>query len=195
MKRKSIQGICLVFLLVIGATATQVGATVLTVGINGRGNYTSIQEAVNNAQNGDTIVVSPGTYVENVNVNKELSIISSTDLSNDRVNRTYVIGTVPANNVFNIRSSNVTISGFNILGSSSGVDTYEEVGIYLEGVQNCSLHNNTMVLNNIGIGLNNSQRNYIYNNLMAFGSIGALLTGSNENSLSENMVITNSEGI
>jgi len=195
MKRQNIQNICIVFLIVLGTTAAQANAAVLNVGINGKGNYTSIQEAVNNAQNGDTIIVSPGTYVENVNVSKELAIISSTDLSGDRMNRTYVIGTASANDVFNIRSNNVTISGFHILGSFSGMDTYEEVGIYLEGVQNCSLNNNTMVLNDVGIGLNNSQRNYLYNNLIAFGSTGILLTGSNENRLSENKVVANSEGI
>lgn len=195
MKRQIIQNIYIVFLIVLGATAAQANAAVLTVGINGKGNYTSIQEAVNNAQNGDTIVVSPGTYVENVNVSKELAIISSTDLSGDRMNRTYVIGTVSANDVFNIGSNNVTISGFHILGSFSGMDKYEEIGIYLEGVQNCSLRNNTMVLNDVGIDLNNSQRNYLYNNLIAFGSTGILLTGSNENRLSENKVVTNSEGI
>jgi nitrous oxidase accessory protein len=70
MKRQIIQNICIVFLIVLGVTAAQASAAVLTVGINGKGNYTSIQEAVNNAQNGDTIVVSPGKYVENVNVNK-----------------------------------------------------------------------------------------------------------------------------
>lgn len=195
MKRQVIRNICVVFLIVLGATAAQANAAVLTVGIDGKGNYTSIQEAVNNAQSGDTIVVSPGTYVENVNVNKELAIISSTDLSGDRMNRTYVIGTTSANDVFNIRSNNVTISGFHILGSFSGMDTYKEVGIYLEGVQNCSLHNNTMVLNDVGIGLNSSQRNYLYNNLIAFGSTGILLTGSNENRLSEDKVVANSEGI
>lgn len=52
MKRKSIQNICIIFLLVLGATATQVSAAVLTVGVKGGENYTSIQEAVNNSQIG-----------------------------------------------------------------------------------------------------------------------------------------------
>jgi len=195
MKGRSIQTICVIFLLILGATATQVSAAISTVGSNGEGNYTSIQEAVNNAQNGDTILVSPGVYRENVNVNKEVAILSSADLSGDRINRTYVIGAVPTNDVFTIRSGNVTISGFHIIGGPSGMDTYKEVGIYLEGVQNCSLINNTMVLNDAGIGLNNSQRNFLYNNLIGLGSIGILLTGSSENRLSNNEIVTNSEGI
>ena len=195
MKGKSIQSICIVLLLVLGAAVTQAGAAVFTVGNSGEGNYTSIQEAVNNAQNGDTILVSPGAYRENVNVNKELAIISSTDLSGDVMNRTYVIGAVPTNDVFNIRSSNVTISGFHILGGPSGMDTYQEAGLYLEGVQNCLLSNNTLILNDAGIVLNNSQRNLLDNNLIGFGTSGIRLTGSNDNSLSENEILTTSEGV
>jgi len=195
MKGKSIQSICIVLLFVLGATATQAGAAVLTVGINGEGNYTSIQEAVNNAQNGDTIVVSPGIYRENVNVNKEIAIISNTDVSGDRTNRTYVIGAVPANDVFSIKSNNVRITGFHIVGGPSGMDMYQEVGLYLEGAQNCSLNNNTLILNDVGIDLNNSQGNFLDNNQICLGSTGIVLSRSNENKLSNNVVVTNDEGI
>jgi len=195
MKGKSIQNICTIFLLVLGATITQAGAAVLTVGINGGENYSSIQEAVNNAQNGDTIVVSPGIYIENVNVNKEIAIISKTDVSGDMTNRTYVIGVVPANDVFSIKSNNVRITGFHILGGPSGIDDYQEVGLYLEGVQNCSLSNNTLMLNDAGIGLNNSHRNLLDNNHIWLGSTGIVLSNSNENKLSNNLVETNDEGI
>lgn len=195
MKGKSIQNICIVFLLVLGATITQAGAAVLTVGSNGGENYSSIQEAVNNTQNGDTVVVSPGIYIENVNVNKEIAIISKTDVSGDITNRTYVIGAVPGNDVFSIKSNNVRITGFHILGGPSGINAYQEVGLYLEGVQNCSLSNNTLMLNDAGIGLNNSHRNLLDNNYIYLGSTGIVLSRSNENKLSNNLVETNDEGI
>lgn len=195
MKRKSIQNICIIFLLVLGATATQASAAVLTVGVKGGENYTSIQEAVNNSQNGDTIVVSPGIYIENVNVDKEIAIISKTDVSGDRLNRTYVIGAVPTNDVFSINSNNVKITGFHIMGGPSGINAYQEVGLYLEGVQNCSLSNNTLMLNDVGIGLNNSQGNFLDNNRIGLGSTGIILSRSNENKLSNNLVETNDEGI
>ncbi|WP_292389342.1 right-handed parallel beta-helix repeat-containing protein [Methanosarcina sp. UBA5] len=195
MKGKSIQIICIIFLLVLGATVTQSGAAVLTVGINGGENYSFIQDAVNNAQNGDTIVVSPGIYIENINVNKEIAIISKTDVSGDMTNRTYVIGAVPANDVFSIKSNNVRITGFHILGGPSGIDAYQEVGLYLEGVQNCSLSNNTLMLNDVGIDLNNSHRNLLDNNQICLGSTGIVLSRSNENKLSNNLVETNDEGI
>ena len=103
------------------------------------------------------------------------------------MNRTYVIGTVPENDVFSIRSNNVKIAGFYIMGGPSGMNTYQEVGLYLEGVQNCSLNNNTLVLNDVGIGLNNSQGNFLDNNQICLGSTGIILSRSNENKLSNNM--------
>jgi len=195
MKGKPIQSICIALLLVLGVASTQADAAVFTVGSNGEGNYTSIQEAINNAQNGDTILVSPGVYRENVNVNKEISIISSTDLSGDMMNRTYVIGAIPAEDVFTIRSNNVTISGFYIAGGPSGMDMDREVGISLEGVQNCLISNNTLILNDIGIGLSNSYFNHLDNNLIGFGASGIYLTQSNENELSNNVATINNHGI
>src|SRR5690606_5390258 len=48
----------------IGAAATY------TVAADGTGNYATIQAAVDNANSGDTIIVSPGTYYENIIINK-----------------------------------------------------------------------------------------------------------------------------
>ncbi len=48
----------------------------LYVGGSGPGNYTKIQDAVDDARSGYTIIVFNGTYYENVIVNKELNIVS-----------------------------------------------------------------------------------------------------------------------
>ncbi len=194
MKGKSVQNICIIFLFMLGVTVTQAGATVITVNNNGGGNYSSIQEAVNNAHNGDTILVSPGIYKENVKVNKELAIFSHSTISGEQTERTYIVGAVPDVDVFSISSSNVTINGFHIAGGSSGEGRHE-VGLYLEGVQNCSLSNNTLVLNDIGIYLNNSQGNLLDNNKIGLGSSGIVLSNSNENVLSNNLVVANNQGI
>ncbi|WP_155396458.1 MULTISPECIES: hypothetical protein [Methanosarcina] len=53
-----------------------------------------IQEAVNNAHEGDRILVSPGAYRENIIVNRELTIFSHPMLSGSQNNRTYIIDTV-----------------------------------------------------------------------------------------------------
>lgn len=174
-------------------TVIQAGATIITVDINGEGNYSSLQEAINNAQNGDTILVGSGIYQENIKVNKKLTIISGSSLSGSQT-RTYIIGAVPEDNVFDIYSSNVTIDGFYISGGSLGTDV-QESGIYLEGVKNCSLNNNTLIQNNRGISFNGSQGNYVVSNLVSLGNYGISLVNSEENVISNNLVISNDRGI
>ncbi|NLN43471.1 MAG: hypothetical protein GX152_04620 [Methanosarcina sp.] len=102
MKGELVQAILILFLILLGTAITQAEAAVITVDSSAGGNYTSIQEAINNAQNGDTILVSPGVYRENAKVNKELTILSHSTFSGSQTNRTYVIGVVPTNGVFSI---------------------------------------------------------------------------------------------
>lgn len=194
MKRKPIQNIFFIFLVIFGATVTQAGAAVINVNGNGGGHYTTIQDAINNAQNGDVILVSQGIYQENVKIDKELTILSHSALSGNQTDHTYIIGTVPGKSIFDIYSSNVTIEGFYILGSPLGTDSHR-VGIYLEGVQNCSLINNTIILNYLGIALQDSQGSYLRGNLISLGSDGIALNHSENNILSNNLVITDTHGI
>ena len=48
----------------------------LYVGGSGNGNYTSIQSAINAANDGDVIIVLNGKYHENVSIDKEIAVIS-----------------------------------------------------------------------------------------------------------------------
>jgi hypothetical protein len=52
-------------------------ATITIVDINGAGQFTSIQLAINNANAGDTIQVWPGTYNEAININKNVVLQGS----------------------------------------------------------------------------------------------------------------------
>jgi parallel beta-helix repeat protein len=194
MGRKSIKNIFMLLLIIFGVTVTQANATVITVDNNGGGNYTAIQNAVNNAQNGDIILVSHGTYRENIKVDKELTIISHSALSGNQTDRTYIIGTVPGKGVIYINSSNVTIEGFYIAGRASGTD-FHRVGIYLDQVQNCYLINNTVLLNDLGIALNDSHGNYLRDNLISLGSYGIALNHSENNIILNNLVITDTRGM
>src|SRR3972149_4697333 len=50
----------------------EAGATALTVDDSGGADYTKIQDSIDNASSGDTILVNSGTYFENVNVTEPL---------------------------------------------------------------------------------------------------------------------------
>lgn len=194
MKGKSVQSICLILFIVLGMTIGQAGAATITVNSDGGENYTSIQEAVNNAQNGDTILVYPGAYKENVKVDKELVITANSSLTGDELNRTYVLGANPDNDIFLISSDNVTIEGFYISGGPSGTER-EQAGISLEGANNCSLVNNILILNDVGILLSGAQGNNLSKNLIGMGNGGISLLNSQENILSNNQLIAHKNGI
>lgn len=78
------------------------------------GNYTTIQDAVNNATSGETIIVYQETYTENVNViMADLSILSYSGNPDDTVVKHLDV----LSHDFKMNANNVTISGFNITGT------------------------------------------------------------------------------
>jgi len=200
MKRKLTQVILIIFLFIPWTVITQAEAAVVTVNNSGDnnsgdGNYALIQEAVNNAHDGDTVLVSPGVYRENIIVNRELTILSHPMLSGSQNNRTYIIGTASDKAIFTISSDNVTINGFHIAGDPFEKDMSQEIGLYLEGVRNCSLSNNTLIMTDQGIILKNSRGNHLNGNLVSLGNKGIVLDNSEENVLSNNWVVKNNQGI
>ncbi len=125
---------------------------------NGAGegaDFTSIQAAVDAAKNGDTIIVYSGIYIENVDVNKELTIISQSGNPEDTV----VQAASSSDHVFHVTADGVKISGFNITGAR---DTYY-AGICLGGVGYCLIENNTASENFYGICLESSSSNTLEN--------------------------------
>lgn len=70
-------------------------ATQIIVDINGSGQSTSIQVGINMANSGDTVLVMPGTYFENINYNgKSIVLASQYLLTNnpDFINQTIIDG-------------------------------------------------------------------------------------------------------
>jgi len=107
-------------------------------------NYPTIQQAVNNATIGDTIIVRDGTYTENVNVNKSVTILAENGS---------VLTIVQAVNshgyVFKVTADYVNISGFTVNGA-------DKAGFYLYDVDCCSISDNNVSDNSKGIHLYSS---------------------------------------
>ncbi|KAF5416245.1 MAG: Cell surface glycoprotein [Candidatus Methanogaster sp.] len=165
--------------------STIYGETVITVDDSGGANYTSIQDAVNNANGGATILVHTGTYMENVNVTKQLIIRSESG----NPDGTIVLAADPDNHVFHVMADNVTIGGFGVTGSNNH-------GIYLEEVEGCVVANNIVSNNRYGIGMENSDHNDLSGNTAnANEREGIILRHSRYNTLSNNNVFKNKVGI
>ena len=159
--------------------------------------YQTIQEAINAASPGDTIIVSSGLYAEEqINVNKSLSLLADGGVLVDGLNKGHV---------FYVTASHVTIQGFTVKNSKTDM-----WGIQLKNVQNCTLeqniirdcwkgvtltlsNNNTVIDNKLlstwmnGVYLYESSNNKITNNtLTGIGSV--LIRRSDNNTLSGNTV-------
>lgn len=163
-------------------------AATINVNADGSGTYTSIQEAVTNSADGDSILVGPGVYYENVVVDKKVSI-SSTDGSSS----TTVMGSSDSP-VFDIVADGVTISGFTISGAtddkmagisatsnsntfSENILTGNDYGILMTYSSENTLNDNDANGNTYGIYFDHSMQNTLTNNAMAentynFGAVG-----------------------
>ena len=147
-----------------------------------------IQDAIAYSSEGDTILVHPGKYTENVIVNKKLTIISSSEKTGDVI----LIAENSSNPVIHIVSDCVTINGLKITGSDDNGGS----GIYLKNADKCIIKNNTISDNSFaGIVLEYSVDNEITANNLSNDSQGIHLDHSVRNTLQENLFSNNKYGI
>ena len=154
--------------LILCATLTlPVSAANLTVGA--RGQYTTIQQAVDAAKPGDTVLVAPGTYTENVVINKPLTITGTPTVQAADSNK----------DVFLVTSPGVDIDGLTITGGASGVDIANVSscvitninasgnirGVYLAAATNSEVRNSNLSNNGYGVYCDYASSNTIANNV------------------------------
>jgi parallel beta-helix repeat protein len=125
MKKMIAFGIILMFLLMTVSSTNGINlekqsiepmsfGNTLYVGGNGTGNYSSIQDAINDSENGDTIYVydDSSPYFENIIVYKSITLRGENK-------ETTVIDGSDSEAVVNIASDNVILSGFTIRNHGS----------------------------------------------------------------------------
>jgi len=141
------------------STLTSNGKT-LYVGGTGPTNYTSIQDAVDNANDGDTIFVYNGTYYENLIINKTINLVG------EDKNTTIIDGSKKGNTI-HVISENSTITGFTITNGSLGENktsgNWFYAGIRLTGSNN-TINGNKIQDNTLGIFGKKVTNITIYNN-------------------------------
>lgn len=177
--------------------------------------YTSIQEAVDNAVPGDTIMIYQGIYSENVDIGKQVSIISESGNPDETV----IMAANISDHVFYVNFDNVTIEGLTIEGATNCNWDDRIAGIFLES-DNCTILNNKLtgnyegiilcnsnlnvlemnnVFNNIngnGISLDNSDQNILISNTISSNWwTGISLSSSDDNEVINNTLVSNLRGI
>jgi parallel beta-helix repeat protein len=187
----SIVSAFLMALVVVGcAIAVNAGAldsTVSSAVIYVPDDYATIQGAVDNATEGDTIIVRDGTYLENVKVNKRLTIRSE----NGPVNTIVVSPEGVNDHVLTVTADNVHINGLTVKNATGKNETgrYIYAGLYISA-HHCDITDNTAMSNAYGFFLSESSKNTLENNV-ASDQIGddIYLYYSDSNTISNNTVL------
>jgi len=147
--------------------------------------YSTIQEAINYANSGDTIFVREGTYFEHVVINKSVSLIGESTYST-------VIDGSGVGSVVRVIVGNVNISGFTVRGSGSQL--YDS-GIVVDHCNNVNISSNIITENQYGISLHSCSKIVISNNIIYSNTgYGIILYYSSENFIHHNTVMDNYDG-
>jgi nitrous oxidase accessory protein len=180
----------------------------LYVGGAGPNNYTRIQDAIDNATDGDMIYVFSGTYNENLRIDKTLLI------KGENENTTIINGNGTTTTIF-ICADTVQITDFTITNSlwiNTGIEIYNadhcrlthtiildcDCSIQLEAVNENTIDNNTIRgehSRKYGIELLHSGSNLIIRNDITNTSHPFYLEESTDNILSNNILTQNGYGI
>ena len=166
------------------------GGNILYVGGTGPNNYTKIQDAIDNASDGDTIFVYDGSspYYENIDIDKSISLIGENE-------DTTIIDGNKSGDVVKITAKGVTLSCFTI--QNSGEEQFD-FGVEIQSDCNKILRNsikNNGGLNDWicgGIFLINSSHNEIGNNLIySNGREGIHMDKADYNNIHNNTIHEN----
>jgi len=139
--------------------------------------YSTIQEAIDNAVEGDTVYVKKGVYLENPVVNKSISLVGE--------DRDSTVIDVTAG--LKVQSNNVTIAGFTIY------DGYDGISL---ATNYCNISGNKITNTTHGIivfGYENSISGNIFESIGLSSAIQ--LNFANRNLISGNYIVSCVEGI
>jgi parallel beta-helix repeat protein len=139
--------------------------------------WDTIQEGVDDASDGDTVIVYAGEYVENVNIYGQgrLTLIGE---GTDVVTVTAASASAD-DDVFEVFADYVDISGFTVTGATQSYGV--GAGICLFYAEHCNISNNNISNNSCGIYMEDTSNNTLRNNAISgngwnFGVFGKSLS-------------------
>ncbi len=158
------------------------------------GSFATIQAAINASNPGDEVSVQPGTYNEDVNVNKaDLKVIGAGAGS---VNIVGPIGG-PGTTV-QISASNVTVGGFTVTRAGNNTTDWNNPGLNSAGfaiqgqaITGAVIRDNVITGNRTGIDINNSNGHTVRNNVIDFNRTGLIYRNQTDSQTVVENFITN----
>ncbi len=198
-KKSGLLVICATILVLIFVGTAS--AMTWNVDDDGGADFSGIQEAINNASMGDTILVHSSVYYEHVYVNKSVTLkgigypvvaangsgsaitLNADGITLEGFNATNS-GSLWDGAGINVISSNNTITGNNVRNNSDGIS--------IDSASNNSITGNNVCNNEYSISLSDSNNNTITGNNVCNNSIGGILAdSSNNNSITGNTFVNN----
>jgi nitrous oxidase accessory protein len=147
-----------------------------TVDNNGSADFHTIQDAVNAASDGDTVLVHGGTYYEHVSVNKTILLIGESPYD------TILDANFSSPTAILIHADNVTIRNLMVQNSYYSRWHWDSTGgIYLAESNGCTVESCIVTGNQNGINLQGSDGNKIANNLVTGNGVGIKVGQSSDN--------------
>lgn len=148
--------------------------------------YAKIQWAVDNASIDDTIIVRDGTYTENVDVDKRLTIRSENGAGNCIVNAAN-----PCDHVFELLVDSVIINGFTVRNATGDMITWKIAGILVTHSDHVDISDCVVESNVFGIRADFSDYSDLTRNIVRNNTHGVYLASSPYATLTENALSNN----
>jgi len=213
LKKGLVVGIILLFIetAIIPSTAQNIEKTSsisrshwLYVGGSGPGNYTRIQDAINDSQNGDTVFVydDSSPYLESVKINKSILLkgenkdttvisgnesINTVDFDTNNINLT---GFTIKNGHYAITNNDVNISNCTVFNNLID-DNY--AGMWFEKTYNMTIIQNYFFKNYFALNIENSHHIVMSSNTIKFNFEGVEMAGNENVTISLNTIELNSD--
>lgn len=149
----------------------------LYVGGVGPGNYTRIQDAIDNATNGDSVFVynDSSPYYENLNIHKSINLIGEDKDST-------VISGNGYGDVVKINANDVNISYFKIGNGLNGIRIHSNNNVIADNIINY----------NRGDGIYSRYKSNIFkNNIILYNYKGMVIDSSSDNKIIDNIIFKN----
>jgi hypothetical protein len=168
------------------------------INVNKETNHSTIQRAVAQATEGDTILVCPGEYEENIVIDKKLTIRSMRGAAT-----TFVLAKKTSKPVFHLKADEIKVEGFTVQNSNFAGFFVSADTIPNSKILNNRTSKNKSIIEKSGNVEKNNAEKYVYGEIIKNGFIlsniitvnknGILLKSAADIEIKDNVIINNTE--